>query len=107
VLLEGEKYALLRRFDVVTEEAPEFKVAYKELLNNMTFDDMPIQDRRLKFIVERDEDAIQRIYKRVQKCREYMAEIQELHSIGVFNAKQIKVEENLDDSDEDTIFDAA
>jgi hypothetical protein len=107
VLLEGEKYALLRRYDVVTEEAPEFKVAYKELLNNMTFDDMPIQDRRLKFIVERDEEAIQRVYKRVEKCREYMSEIQELHSIGVFNAKQTNQEENLEDNGEETIFDAA
>jgi hypothetical protein len=107
VLLEGEKYHLLSRYDVVSEDSPEFKVAYKELVNNMTFDDMPIRDRRLKFIVERDEDAIQRIYKRVQKCREYMAEIQELHSIGVFNAKQVKAEENLEDSDEETIFDAA
>lgn len=107
VLLEGEKYALLRRFDVVTEEAPEFKIAYNELLNNMTFDDMPIQDKRLKFIVERDDEAIQRIYKRVEKCREYMNEIQELHSIGVFNAKQVKAEENLDDTEDETIFDAA
>ena len=79
VLLEGEKYALLKRFDVVSEEDPTFKKAYSELLNNMTFDDMPIEARRLKFTVERDEEAIQRIYKRIKKCREYIFRLQEQH----------------------------
>lgn len=91
VLLEGEKYALLRRFDVVTEEDPIFKKAYKELLNNMIFDDMPIESRRLKFSVERDEEAIQKIYKRVAKCREYLEQLQEMHARGVFNAKTTKL----------------
>jgi hypothetical protein len=87
VLLEGEKYALLRRFDVVTEEAPEFKVAYKELVNNMTFDDIPIEHRRLKFTIERDEEAIQRVYKRVKLARKYMQRLQDMHMNGVFDAK--------------------
>lgn len=86
-LLEGEKYALLKRFDVVSEEDPSFKKAYNELMNNSTFDDMPIEARRLKFIVERDEEAIQKIYKRVEKCREYLQTLQELHNKGVFTAK--------------------
>lgn len=93
-LLEGEKYALLRRFDVVSEEAPEFKKAYAELLNNSTFDDIPIERRRLKFIVERDEEAVQRIYKRVEMCRAYLSKLQELHEKGVFNAKTISIPES-------------
>jgi len=103
-LLEGEKYALLRRFDVVTEEAPEFKVAYQELLNNATFDDIPIERRRLKFIVERDEEAIQKIYKRIEKCREYLTYLQDLHEKGVFSAKTVKL---VADTEENAIFDAA
>lgn len=103
VLLEGEKYALFRRFNVVTEEAPEFKKAYSELLNNMTFDDMPIEARRLKFVVERDEEAIQKIYKRVAMCRDYLFRLQELHARGTFEAKTIKI---VIDSEENTIFDA-
>lgn len=104
VLLEGEKFNLLRRFDVVSEEDVSFKKAYSELLNNMTFDDMPIQERRLKFTVERDEEAIQKIYKRVQMCREYLARLQELHAKGTFEAKRMKI---VIDSEENTIFDAA
>lgn len=104
VLLEGEKYALLRRFDVVTEESPAFQVAYKELLNNMTFDDIPMEHRRLKFIVERDEEAIQKVYRRIDMCREYLSELQEMHMKGVFPAKAVKM---VDNSEENTIFDAA
>lgn len=103
-LLEGEKYALLKRFDVVTEEDPTFKKAYSELLNNMTFDDMPTETRRLKFVVKRDEEAIQKIYKRVAMCRGYLATLQELHIKGVFEAKAIKI---VIDCEENTIFDAA
>lgn len=100
-LLEGEKYALLRRFDVVSEEDPTFQKAYKELLNNMTFDDMPIEAKRLKFTVERDEEAIQKVYKRVAMCREYLATLQELHAKGDFKAKSSKTIVN---SEENTIF---
>lgn len=103
-LLEGEKYALLRRFDVVSEEDPSFKKAYNELLNNMIFDDIPIEARRLKFMVKRDEEAIRKIYKRVEMCREYLTRLQELHAKGTFEAKAIKI---VIDSEENTIFDAA
>jgi hypothetical protein len=95
-LLEGEKYSLLRRFDVVSEEDITFKKAYGELLNNMIFDDIPIESRRLKFTVERDEEAIQRIYKRVKLCREYLQILQELHAKGVFAAKSINMS-NMDE----------
>lgn len=102
VLLEGEKYALLRRFDVVSEDDPTFKKAYGELLSNMTFDDMPIEAKRLKFIVRRDEEAIQKIYKRVSMCRDYLHKLQDLHTKGVFEAKSAKI---IISSEENTIFD--
>jgi hypothetical protein len=86
-VLKGEKYGLMRRLDVATDENPEYKAAEKVLINNMTFTDMPHADRRIKFTVERDDEAIAKIYQRVKKCREYLAEIQELHAIGTFKAK--------------------
>lgn len=88
-VLKGEKYGLMRRMDVATDENPEYKAAEKILVNNMTFGDMPPTHRRIKFTVERDEDAIARIYKRVIKCREYLEEIQTLHQIGTFAAKTV------------------
>lgn len=86
-ILNQEKYGLMRRLDVATDENPEYKQAEAILVNNMTFTDIPHKDRRIKFTVERDEEAIGKIYKRVAKCREYLEEIQALHQIGTFAAK--------------------
>lgn len=103
VILNQEKQWLFKRIDAATELNPEYMAAEKELVNNMTFSDMPEEDRRIKFTVERDDEAIERIYKRVAKCREYLAQVQELHGKGVFAAKSIKNEE---ESDELTTFEA-
>lgn len=97
VILEGEKYRLLNRFDVVSEDDPSFRKAEKELINNMIFDDIPKESRRLRFLVERDDEAIEKIYKRVKSCREYLQHIQELHSKGTFDAK---TQENLEEMEE-------
>lgn len=87
VLLNQEKNWLMNRMDAATNLNPDYLVAEKELINNMTFGDMSEKDRRMKFVVQRDDEAIEKIYKRVALCREYMAEIQELHMQGVFSAK--------------------
>lgn len=99
-LLQGEKFALLNRFDVVSEDDPSFRKAYNELLNNMTFDDMPIESRRLRFTIERDEEAIQKIYKRVEMCRAYLTKLQSLHAKGTFEAKTAKISEIIIPEDE-------
>jgi len=96
-VMNGEKYALSRRLNGATDENPEYKSVEAILVNNMTFSDMPHADRRIRFIVERDDEAIEKIYKRVAKCREYLQEVQDLHAIGTFAAREI---EELVDSEE-------
>lgn len=98
-IMEGEKYALLRRFDVISEEDPRFREAEKELINNMTFDDIPMERRRLKFVVKRDDEAIARIYNRVKLCRDYLQRLQELHMQGVFDAKN-----SIEESENDAVY---
>lgn len=51
----------------------------EEIRQNLTFDDIPEEERRLRFIVERDNEAIEKLYKRIRKCREYMPIIEQLH----------------------------
>lgn len=51
----------------------------EEIRANLTFDDIPEAERRLRFVVERDEQAIEKLYKRIRKCREYLSIIEELH----------------------------
>jgi hypothetical protein len=92
-ILNGERRRLLERMDAVTEEDPAFLAKDQELINNMTFGDMPKKDRRIRFLVERDEEAIQKIYSKVTEARKYLQEIEELHQIGEFLAKEPSKEE--------------
>ncbi len=78
-IIEGEKYNLLKRLDVATEEAPEFKKEYSKLIANRKFDDIQMSDRMLAYSIERNDDDIEKIYKKVEKCREYLSEFEEKH----------------------------
>lgn len=78
-IIEQEKKALLYRMNVISEESPEYlKEAFK-LEFNMTFDDMPINDRILIFNVDRNEDDILKIKTKVEKAREFLEEIEINH----------------------------
>lgn len=102
-ILNNEKYRLFSRMNVATEDNPEYKQAAQELVNNMTFDDMPIEDRKLTFLVERDDEAIDRIYKRVELCREYLAKLEQLHLQRRFETKS---EKDIEEVEEIINFDA-
>jgi hypothetical protein len=81
-MIEGEKYKLLKSLNVISEESPEFleKAAKVEL--SMTFDDVAKEDRVLIFTVHRDEEVIEKIAQKVAKAREYLAELENLHTIN-------------------------
>jgi hypothetical protein len=78
-LIMEERRKLLYKLDCVTEEDPRFVEASRELINNMTFEDMPAEHRRLKFHVLRDQQAIDKAHAKVEQCREYLSEIEKLH----------------------------
>lgn len=71
--------SLLSRMNVISELSPEFIKAQNELINNMTFDDIDLPERRFYFTVERNDDDIEKARKRVEKCREYLAEFENIH----------------------------
>lgn len=93
-ILNGEKYRLKERMDAVTDIDPIYLEAEKKLINNMTFDDIAEKDRIIRFLVERDDEAIEKVYKKVTECRKYLVEIEEMHNQGVFLAKE-PVEEEI------------
>lgn len=96
-IIQGEKERLARRLDAVTTESPEYRLAEALLVNNMTFDDIPVLERRLKFDVKRDDDAIQRIYDKVPLCRDYLFEIQEKHLLGFFTDQELPFLETMEE----------
>jgi hypothetical protein len=82
-LWERERKSLFDRMEVLTEEDIDYKLALAQLFRNLTFGDMPLEERRVKFVVERDEELIQKIYQQVEKCRPYLQEIEKKHLFGV------------------------
>ncbi len=78
-LIEGEKYNLLRKMDVATEEDPAFKKELAKLMANRKFDDIPMAERMLTYSIERNDEDIDKIFKKVEKCREFLSEFEEKH----------------------------
>lgn len=79
-IIEGEKYRLLRGMDVVSEESPEFIAAAARLESNMKFDQIPRELRVINKFIDRDEEIIEKIPAKVKRAREFLAELQKLHS---------------------------
>lgn len=79
-IIESEKYYLLKKMDVISEESPEFIKEAMKIDKNMTFDDIPKEERVLIFTVERDDLIISKIYHKVLKAREYLREFEQIHT---------------------------
>jgi hypothetical protein len=78
-IIEGEKYRLLKSMDVVSEESVEFIKEAMKIEKNMKFTDIPKEERVLIFKVDRDDEAIEKIYQKVIKAREYLIEFEKNH----------------------------
>jgi hypothetical protein len=73
-LVNEEKYRLLKRMDVLTSEDPAYLAAAAELEKNMTYPDIPIEERLQEFTFKRNEEVIKSIYARLDKCRIWLNE---------------------------------
>lgn len=78
-IIEQEKYYLLKKMDVATEENPEYVKEAMKIEFNMSFDDIAIDERVLMFNVGRNEDDILRIQQKVEKAREFLRELEQTH----------------------------
>ncbi len=96
-IIEDEKFRLAKKMDVVTTETPIYRLREAELINNMTFDDMDDDEKRIKFVVDRDDEAVKKIYSKIPQCREYLFDIQELHLTGHFSDKELPQIETFDE----------
>lgn len=79
-IIEQEKKSLLYKMNVISEESPEYVKEALKLEFNMTFEDVPANERILFFPIERSEDDVLRIQAKVEKAREYLHTIQDLHT---------------------------
>jgi len=79
-IIEQEKKSLLYKMNVISEESPEYVKEAWKLEFNMTFADVPTSERILFFPIDRNEDDILRIQAKVEKAREYLQTIEDLHT---------------------------
>ncbi len=89
-IINDEKLRLFYKMGVVTDENPEYKKRAAEIERNMIFDDIPPEERVLRFTVERNDDDIERIYEKVKKCRIFLAEFEEKHLFFTKNHRKAK-----------------
>ncbi len=93
-MLNSEKMKLFNRSGAMFDTDPAYLKDEARLVKNLTFDDMAIEERRIKFTIPRNEEDIQRIYRKVEKCRPYLEEIEKKHLFGIdaFILEQIQTE---------------
>lgn len=79
-VLTEEKYFLLKRMNVISEESPEYVKAVAELEKNLTFGDIDYRQRVIKQPVQRNDDLIQKMKDKVPRLRQFLAELDEKHN---------------------------
>lgn len=78
-IIAGEKYRLFKTMNCISEESPEYLKEAAEIEKNMIFDDIPKEEKVLIFAVQRDDDVIKDIYKKVIKARLYLSYLEQTH----------------------------
>jgi len=79
-IINGERRRIFYAMNPLTEEDPLYKKAIERMENNYTFDEVPITERVLRFPVPRNEEFIQKVYKRIEECRTWLSEFEEIHT---------------------------
>jgi len=79
MIVESEKYRLLRSMDVISEESPEFKKIAAHLENLMIFDDIDYRERVIKKPVPRNEELIKKMKDKVPVLRQWLKDFEEKH----------------------------
>jgi len=93
-LINDEKRRLLYQMGVATEENNDYQEACLELDKLMRYGDIPIEERMIEFKIERDNEAIARLYAKVLKARDYLNQI-EYERFG-FMPEEKKVDTDFD-----------
>ena len=78
-IIDSEKFLLLKRMNVISEESAEYIEAAAGLEINLIYPDIPLKEKVLIFKVDSDEEMIKNIKVKVDKCRDFLQEFSEKH----------------------------
>jgi hypothetical protein len=76
LLIDDAKRKLMWQMNAGTTENEEYKKACEELDVSMIFSDIPMKERVIEFDIERDQKAIDSIYSKVEKAREFLNQLE-------------------------------
>lgn len=72
LMIMDEVRKLMWKMNVISEDDPLFIEAKFNLEKNMRYDDIPLEERVIEYIIERDDEAINNCYRKIELCREYL-----------------------------------
>lgn len=73
-LLDDEKDKLFYRMNVASRENPDYLSACEALEKELTFNDIPLEERVHQVKVERDPETMAKVYERIELCRMWLNE---------------------------------
>jgi hypothetical protein len=71
-MVETEKYYLLKRLDVISEESPEYLIEAAKLERMLKYDDIPVNERVIKYDIDFDDSVVELVESKVKTAREYL-----------------------------------
>ena len=87
ILIEDEKRKLMYKMGAGTSENSEYKEAAEELEKLMTYPEIPIEERVIEFVVERNEADIKALYAKVKKSRVWLNDFFKLRNPSLLLAE--------------------
>lgn len=77
IMIEDEKRKLAWKMGIIDPSGnSEYEDACAEIERSMIFDDIPINERVIEFKIERNDEDIEKLHKRVEICRTWLNEFQ-------------------------------
>lgn len=98
-LLIGEERKLFYQHNFVTYEDEEYQNLCLELRAKHNYDHMPLEEKFKVWEVDRDEDKIEALVKKIEVCRKYLCKIYDAHLEMIENNQRLMgnvVKLNLD-----------
>jgi hypothetical protein len=65
--------------DVISEESPDFIRAWDKKEQQMIFSNVPVEQRILLFEVKKDDEYLEKAYKKIEKSRQFLNLFAENH----------------------------
>jgi len=104
-LIERERVKLLNKYVIGETNQEDFERNNESLDLSLTYTNIPLKRRVIRFKVDRSPEVIGRVHKKVIKCRAWLNEFEKIHILGrqiiILPEQYVNQQENSTKSDPD------